>query len=533
MQEQFQKLINRVREEWYKFTSRQKTIIIAVAAGITMTLVVLVALFNQVQYVHLLTATDAGNAAEVRDLLQGGDIRYRVSSDGMRFEVDKKQEADAIMLMGSNNILAAGWSIDNVTTGGFSTTEADKQKRYVVYLEKYIGDMALAQNSVKSATVKLTLPDNDGTLLSQDKDATAWITLGITSPDEFTEDQAANLAKCVAVGLGSSSPKGITIIDTDGNMLFDGESNYASSGGSASSQLSTKSKAEAVLNSEIRKVLQGVNEFDKVVVASNLALDFSSTTSTDHEYYYGDGMTSGYLVQESTYESESTMGGGGVPGTDSNTEDTSYQFQNNSESSSTESESQRDWVVSERITNLEIPPGAIKLDQSSLSVTATSYNNVHEEDIRRQGLLDGITWDEYKFNNSEPTVLDVDEEVYNVVVNASGIARDSITIRAYSENIFVDAERFSVTWTDAAQIFLIIVILGLLAFVVLRSMRSEKEEVMEEELSIEDLLTSQPELEHITVDEGSESKLLIDKFVEDNPEAAASLLRNWLNEEWG
>ena len=25
---------------------------------------------------------------------------------------------------------------------------------------------------------------------------------------------------------------------------------------------------------------------------------------------------------------------------------------------------------------------------------------------------------------------------------------------------------------------------------------------------------------------------LIEKFVEDNPEAAASLLRNWLNEEW-
>jgi flagellar M-ring protein FliF len=244
-------------------------------------------------------------------------------------------------------------------------------------------------------------------------------------------------------------------------------------------------------------------------------------------------MTSGYLVQESVYESESTMGGGGVPGTDSNTEDTSYQWLNNSESSSSESESQRDWVVSERITNLEIPPGVIKLDQSSLSVTATSYNNVHEEDIRRQGLLDGITWDEYKFNNSEPTVLDVDEEVYNVVVNASGIARDSITIRAYSENIFVDADRFSITWTDAVQIFLIIVILGLLAFVVMRSMRSEKEEVMEEELSIEDLLTSHPELEHIVMDEGSESKMLIDKFVEDNPEAAASLLRNWLNEEWG
>ena len=29
-----------------------------------------------------------------------------------------------------------------------------------------------------------------------------------------------------------------------------------------------------------------------------------------------------------------------------------------------------------------------------------------------------------------------------------------------------------------------------------------------------------------------ELQLLIEKFVEEKPEAAASLLRNWLNEEW-
>ena len=36
----------------------------------------------------------------------------------------------------------------------------------------------------------------------------------------------------------------------------------------------------------------------------------------------------------------------------------------------------------------------------------------------------------------------------------------------------------------------------------------------------------------IGYNEKSETRLLIEKFVEENPEAAASLLRNWLNEEW-
>ena len=31
----------------------------------------------------------------------------------------------------------------------------------------------------------------------------------------------------------------------------------------------------------------------------------------------------------------------------------------------------------------------------------------------------------------------------------------------------------------------------------------------------------------------SEERLILEKFIQENPEAAANLLRNWLNEEWG
>ena len=39
-------------------------------------------------------------------------------------------------------------------------------------------------------------------------------------------------------------------------------------------------------------------------------------------------------------------------------------------------------------------------------------------------------------------------------------------------------------------------------------------------------------LEDIGFNEKSETRLMIEKFVDENPEAVASLLRNWLNEEW-
>ena len=129
----------------------------------------------------------------------------------------------------------------------------------------------------------------------------------------------------------------------------------------------------------------------------------------------------------------------------------------------------------------------------------------------------------------------MEEDLVTAVANATGISAESISLVAYSENIFFDAEGSGITATDIIQIVLIVVILALLAFVVLRSMRGEKHEEEEEEISVETLLQSTPEaqLEDIMLENESEEMKLINKFVDENPEAAANLLRNWLNEDWG
>ena len=64
-------------------------------------------------------------------------------------------------------------------------------------------------------------------------------------------------------------------------------------------------------------------------------------------------------------------------------------------------------------------------------------------------------------------------------------------------------------------------------------MKREKQEAPEPELSVENLLESTPEeeLNDIAVEDESEAKKLVGRFVDENPEAAANLLRNWLNEE--
>ena len=188
----------------------------------------------------------------------------------------------------------------------------------------------------------------------------------------------------------------------------------------------------------------------------------------------------------------------------------------------------------ENTSNNQTPK--IVYDKSSIAVTAISYNVIHEEDAKELGLLDGITWEEYKLSNNERKKLEIDPELYSVVSNASGIAVEDITIVAYEEPFFVDKEGVNVEFTDVLQIVIIIIILLLLAYVVIRSFKRDKaEEEQPEELSVETLLQSMPTetLEDIELETKSETRKMIEKFVEENPEAVANLLRNWLNEDWG
>ena len=43
---------------------------------------------------------------------------------------------------------------------------------------------------------------------------------------------------------------------------------------------------------------------------------------------------------------------------------------------------------------------------------------------------------------------------------------------------------------------------------------------------------NQPTVDEIDLQEKSETRKAIEKFVAENPEAVALLLRNWLNDDW-
>lgn len=532
MVEKLKALPKRIFEWWNRFSTKQKTIIVSTAAGLAVVFVILITLLTRPVYEILVTTESTKETSEITTILDGEAITYKVSDDGYQIQVLKGQKSQATLLLAANDIPAQGYSLSNVTNGGFSTTESDKLRQYKLYLESLMETDLQGMDNIKSATVQLNLPQNDGTLLSKEEESHASIM--ITPEGEFTADNAAAVAKFVKTALGNTDISQIVIIDNKGNLLFSGDEE-ASITGSTNSQMTVKQQTETILQGEVKRVLLGTNEYDLVEVSTNLELDFSTTESTEHNYTPADGQSQGVLSHEDIYNSETTGGTAGVPGTDSNGEDgTTYVIENNNNSSSTVTEESRDYLPNESITKKTIPPGLIKYSNSSLSVAAVKYKVLREEDAKTQGLLDGVSWEEYKLANATRTKVDTDSDLVDMVAKASGISVDNISFVSYEEPLFIDREAPDISATDIIQIVIIVVILGLLAFVILRSMRSDNAQEVEEELSVENLLQSTPDTEigDIELETKSETRKMIEKFVDENPESAAALLRNWLNEDW-
>ncbi len=536
IQERIREIINKIVEWWKSLTIRQRTIIISAGAVVILAFVILITAISRPQYVVIAETESAKETAEIKTLLDGEGITYEISTDGLVVKVLASQQVDARLLLASNNIVASDYTIDNVTSGSFSTTESDKKKKYKYYLQKSLEKDFIAKfNAIETADVQLNIPDDNGTLIAQSQPAWAAIVLGIKDKEAFTAENAQFLARAVATALGNDTTANITIMDTDGNMLFSGADENSIYGG-AGSQISVRSQLESYVAQEVKRVLQNTNGFDSIEVASNLDIDFSTQKQTDHNYTPAEGQKQGVLAEQDQIDSSATSRNGGIPGTDSNANEDTYVLDTGGIESSSSSETYSKYLPNESILERNDLPGRVKYSSSTIAVTAIDYVIVKEENAKSQGLLDGITWEQYKSQNSDRVKMEVDADMITTISKATGIPENGISLVAYQQNWFLDSEGLGITGTDVVVIVLIILILGLLAFVILRTMmRERKPKEEEEELSVEQLLQSTPEeqLEAIEAETKSETRKMIEKFVDENPEAAANLLRNWLNEDWG
>lgn len=537
MPEQIQAILNRLLEWWRKFTRRQQVLIISITAVVIVSFIILAVVITRPTMMQLVACEDGKQAAAVKELLESENIYYETSPDGFTYYIDEKDESKANVLLASNEIPSMGYSIDNVIDGSFATTEADKQKRYRILLEEKFAKDIESLEMVDKARVELNIPEDDGTIISRDQPGWSSVMLTLNSP--ISDETVFGIASLLATNLANETTDNITIMDTDGNLLFPNAQSGAA-GASASANQDARDKARAEIVKRVQTVLDGTNLYDAVSVGVNLSMSFDENSYVHYDYSVDEGRTEGYLDWEKGSSSSSVGGSGGVPGTDSNDDDTTYVIEDENKTQASTEDFEKDYLPDERITTHKDEIGKQSLEDSSISVTCKKFAIYNEDKMKKDGTLEaaGQTFDEFVKENSNPVQQEVSDDIVEVVARTTGFPTANVKVVAYEIPMFQYSEGPPISVTDIIQIVLAALIFAMLGFVVFRSLKTEEEEPVEQELTIDDLIAStaqeeEEELEDIGYTEKSEARILIEKFVDEKPEAVAQLLRNWLNEDWG
>lgn len=531
MVEKLKGIPGRILEWWNKFDARRKLVMISTVLVVVIAMVILGVVLMQPKMETLVVCDTAKDASEIKSLLETEGIETQVSDDGLTIKVKKGDLSSANIAMGANGYPAAEYDLETVFDGGFSSTEADKKKKYTAYLEQKIASDLATMDVIENARVTLDIPLEDGTIISKEQDTYVSVTLALNG--EIDDEVANSIAKFVATAVGNKDTSSVTILDSKANLLFSGET-LDETGVSSTQIANTKEKYESQMKKKVRNMVLDTKQFDAVTVAPNLVISTSNKTIVDKEYFAPDGREEGMLDYERGYTTESNSGTAGTPGTDSNDDTPEYQMQTDGTTSSETNEYEKQYLPNSTETTTLQGAGAIDYDESTISVVATKYVLYDEATLEKQGELDDMTFEEFMAAHDEEVSAEGTDDMYELVAMATNLDREKIKILSFEIPVFQPKEEATLPTTTILTIVLIVLILGLLGFIVFKGTRSVVVEEVEPEVSVEDLLAStrNEELEDIEYDNRSEVRKLIEKFVDENPAAVAQLLRNWLNDDW-
>ncbi|MBO4394835.1 MAG: hypothetical protein J5819_00625 [Eubacterium sp.] len=528
---------------WNRYTTKQKTIIICVTLAIFFAIVLLAYFMTRPVYVDLITLNSEA-ASTFREQLDDAGVDYEdeaVSTDRVKFLVEQSQYSDAVVVMGANQVTdETGMSWKDALEEDMTTTSQIRTTKINLALQASIRSGLLTFDGVEDATVFLDSPKDDMTIFSEGTESSVSACLKLKQGYEMSQDVAMGIAYYIANAVGNKSTDNIVITDTAGNLLY-GSKEDNTLGGSVTGNADYREKLQNTFAKNVETMLRKAGWDDVEIGKSHIVFNMDKITELVKTYTANEGMEQGLYSHSYNYKSTGQSGSGGIPGTDSNGDLTDYPIVGTGSTNTETTLDKYDYLPNETVRNIEYEVGAVKPDESSIGIILTHYNVIHEESLQEQGLLDDTTFETYVEQNGAATQIDLPnrDELIELVSAATGIATGNIDIMAYDMPVYEAAEEgsFFDNITNYLMVILTVLIALLLIFVIIRGTSPIEVTETEPELSVEDLLDTTREdrttLEEIELEDKSETRIMIEKFVDENPEAVALLLRNWINEDWG
>lgn len=527
MNETLTQVSGKITERWSDLNSSQKLKILGGFAAVIGAIILVTVMLSRPTMVPLYTGLDLNAAAEVTEILEAQGIEHTLLNGGTTIHINEEDLSSTKILLAREDVPKGGYTFADAITNGMSTTESDRNAKLNYYDETKLETDLASMDGVKSASVTLSIPEEKNSFLASRQKSSASVML--TLYERLSQAQVDGIANLVASSVYNLSLEDITIVDSTGKTLYDGRKE--SDPYSTTNQQAIKQAEEQGVKSKILEFLGPI--YDEITISSNLVFDFDQQQITSEEY------TSpildsdrGLLVSEHLTEGKATNQlAEAAPGVEANDGNPAIGMGAGTTGESDYSTANNQYNINKSITSQVKNVGTINYAQSSIAVNVFNHR-IYSQELVEKTLPNGTTWEMFKEENSAEIPLTLEPAILEGIQKGTGI--QDVVVFGYEKPIFIDSIAYELNPMDWIP-FILLVIIGIIVLGIMLRFR-KPEEIIDIEDSLElpeatfkDIKTDG--LASIEERADMETKKQIDKFVDEKPEAVASLLRSWLNDD--
>ena len=524
-----QKYVDQAKDFWQNLEKSQRNRIIITSAAAVAAVILLLFIVTRPNRMTLVTASDKAQVGEMSDILTNSGIWNRVENNGSSIVIDTKNNDKSQVLLAQAGYPKDGLAFeDAISMIGLTTTDSEKKRIWKAQTTADIEKKIKMLDNIENATVQLSIPEPSIFLTDAQKPLrpASAVTIWPKDGKKPLPSQIDGIKQIVAGSVEDMAPENIRVIDNLGFPL-EGTSD-ADPLSLLPNQEELRYKYTKDLENKIYR-LYGLSKndfFDSFTVVASPYLDFSQQEYTSENIYSPDGFDVGegaLLERRLRKEDATNYAVGGVPAMDTNPGETTpiYPMQgNNGTGEYNMLDDQTAYGYNKRVETGAKALGEFVPDKSTLSVVLGYGLDVADD----SNLTDAFIGDVRMAASSATSI-----PASNISVTKMKLSKPLVPVVPLTERIQGLIADYGVL------LMLLLLILALILSLFVRG-RSEDAEVAEDlQLQVAEGIIEPEDARHlqdIEIDEKSEIREQLEKLIKQRPEAVASLLRNWLTEEW-
>lgn len=517
---------NQLVEFWKSLEKSQKTRLYITSAIVAVAIGLSIFMLSRPNHVTLFSSEDKKQVGEMVTILNDNNIWNAAEDNGSSILVNAKDNNKAQILLAQAGYPKNGMTFqDAISMIGIGTTESDKKH---IWKEQQKSDLAVKikmLDNIDDATVDLATPESSVFYTEGQEVPKATAYVMVKPKEKLTAKQVEGIVMLVSRSVEKLDPKDVTVVDGNGNILNETTGNDSID--AANSQEEMRVKREKDLEQKVLNYFSvgQFDNFDTLRVVANATLDFDKNKSQIKSIANPQGMDAGAVISSKTKEETVKNGAAsGEPGQGTNpgTADApSYVTGETGVGDYSNKEAETNYGYDETMTEQEKATGKLIPAESGLAISLWYGKKITDD----SGITDDFI-NQVKLAASTATGIPAG----NISVNKLKLAQPEVVEKTMAEiaRQMIDDYGFF-----ALMLFLIV---ALLIMAIPRRRKEPLPEAVQPALAGVGPRFVIPEpsdpIPEIDLEERSEIKKQIDKFIKQKPDAVAQLLRNWLSDEW-